>query len=427
MNLALLTGIAASLALFYNQIASFITKLFSVIIIKVEVSDGVKDILLYHMRTNYRAHSFGYVKRFKAFNIFVKKIKRHMRVIFEMDSESMLFSRGLSFIYLMAQREGGGWKEYTGAMSVYFIRGTVDIEKLLKDALIGWRNQKESGKSRFRVVKHFGETQYHDTKADGPRTVHTNSELSDLGNKPINFAYDDIFGSSDEDSFSTLCYNKEILDFANFVETWTRSREWYEQRNIPWKLGCLLYGKPGTGKSSYVRALALKLNMPIHVFDLSTLSNDELAKEWNSIIIDAPCIALFEDIDRVFDKDKNRNTNMNKQALTMDAILNCISGVDNSNGIISIATANKINRIDESLGIPDKRGISSRPGRFDKFLLFDVLDEDCRTRLASIMLGDDKELVKKIVALGKGETGAQFSKRCSDLALKVYWDDKKTK
>lgn len=425
MGMTLMTGIVASIALFYNQIAGVLGKLFSVVICKVELHETVKDAVVYHIRSQYKPRSVGSIRRFKAYNIFVKKLGKYLKVIFEGNSEGMVFTKGFKLIYLKNLRSTDK-SYYTGDMDMFFLRGTINIEKLLVEALDAWREQKQKGRNRFKIIKHFGETQFgKEDKAGGTR-VDTGANWSNLGDNPIGLTIQDIYGYDEEESFTNLCYSKKILTFADFIGKWTESKEWYVKRNIPWRLGLLLHGMPGTGKSSFVKAMALKLNMPIHVFDLSTLSNDELAREWNTIVIDSPCIALFEDIDRVFDKDKNMNANINKQALTMDAILNCISGVENSDGVISIATCNNIDRIDESLGIPkeDDDETSTRPGRFDKFLFFDVLDVDCRTKLANQILDKHPELVAGVVAAGDKETGAQFSKRCSDLALKLYWEDK---
>ena len=56
-------------------------------------------------------------------------------------------------------------------------------------------------------------------------------------------------------AFSNL-YGHHVKTVANRVDFFTKGRQWYDERGIPYQLGMLFTGDPGCGKSSTVRAIA---------------------------------------------------------------------------------------------------------------------------------------------------------------------------
>ena len=66
--------------------------------------------------------------------------------------------------------------------------------------------------------------------------------------------------------------------FADVCE-WRSSAEWYHDRGIPYRRGYLLYGPPGSGKTSFIMALAGKMGYNICVLNLAErgLTDDRLA------------------------------------------------------------------------------------------------------------------------------------------------------
>jgi ATP-dependent 26S proteasome regulatory subunit len=114
------------------------------------------------------------------------------------------------------------------------------------------------------------------------------------------------------------------------------------------KTGCLLYGKPGTGKTRLVKYFAQKFELPIYTIYLNPdYTNLDVLMLFSSI--PKKCIVLLEDFDNYFDKKvctlKNENVKF-----TFDSIINSLDGVYNDfNQVVFIMTANDITKIDESI------------------------------------------------------------------------------
>ena len=204
---------------------------------------------------------------------------------------------------------------------------------------------------------------------------------------------------------------------------WAASRAWYQQREIPWRRGWLLYGPPGTGKSAFTRAIGQDLNLPIYHFDLGSMDNREFMAAWNDALTNTPAIVLIEDIDGVFNGRKN--VAVEEGGLDFSTLLNAISGVQKSDGIFTIVTTNKIETVDEALGVIAPDGMSSRPGRLDRVILMPVLSKAGRDKMAARILANEPQEVRdRLVAEGESDTGAKFQERCSRYALVSYWETK---
>ncbi|WWD02028.1 hypothetical protein V865_000066 [Kwoniella europaea PYCC6329] len=172
-------------------------------------------------------------------------------------------------------------------------------------------------------------------------------------------------------------------------------KDFYLKRGVPHRRGYLLYGEPGSGKSSLIAALAAKLKLDIHVVNLGAKQMDD--DKLNTLLQACPtkCILLMEDIDCAFrsrepsedeiaetsDSEqvviKNTHTKSGKSikskstnhtssgtvstGVTLSGLLNALDGVTSSEGRLLFCTTNWRDQIDPAL---------ARPGRCDIWIEF---------------------------------------------------------
>lgn len=154
----------------------------------------------------------------------------------------------------------------------------------------------------------------------------------------------------------------------------------YKKSDIPYKRNYLLYGKPGTGKSSTVLALASELNWNILCIDANKNGYDEIIRQ---TISRKNTIFLFEDIDAVcknLSKRKDQKvTNRYSERfgeplgeISLSQLLNLTDGLATPYRSITIFTTNHIEDLDEAL---------LRDGRMDCKLEFTNLNGETANRM----------------------------------------------
>ncbi|KAI0333829.1 P-loop containing nucleoside triphosphate hydrolase protein [Cubamyces sp. BRFM 1775] len=196
----------------------------------------------------------------------------------------------------------------------------------------------------------------------------------------------------------------------NDAKDFLASKAWYAERGIPHRRGYLLYGAPGSGKTSLIHSIAGELNLDVYILSLTRLGLDDTSL--SSIIADLPtqCIVLVEDIDAAFHqgvkrdiadpekreqhdahpssggKSGNEGTNTVGR-VTLSGLLNALDGIAAQEGRILFATTNDYDALDAAL---------CRPGRLDLHIEFKLASKyQCREMFRRFYLPSSSRSAKE--------------------------------
>ncbi len=158
----------------------------------------------------------------------------------------------------------------------------------------------------------------------------------------------------------TVFVDKAIKDRLVERFTWfLGAEEWHTSRGIPWKLGIVLHGPPGTDKTSLIHALASDFGFDIkYIKSLQGLGEAFRTGGRNDLFV-------IEDIDTIagsLRREARREDGGEAagEALSrgsaLHEILNSMDGMQTPDGIKFIVTTNHIGRLDPAI---------VRPGRID--------------------------------------------------------------
>jgi len=266
------------------------------------------------------------------------------------------------------------------------------------------------------------------------------TEINSENEDKIDCWREDLFESAR--TFSNIFFDgkKNLLDKIDFF---LQNKDWYYEKGIPYSLGIGLHGPPGTGKTSFIKALANYTNRHIIVISLKTIKtkqqlenfffentynvdNEDYSITWDKKIL------VFEDIDCIGDiildrsnkfatkkKRSHKNNNFDKpndskagemkigeilqavcdinetgtsmvssftkeQPITLDDILNLWDGIRETPGRILIISSNHYDKLDSAL---------IRPGRID---ITHELSNASHTTISEIYLHLFKNNIDKI-------------------------------
>lgn len=172
------------------------------------------------------------------------------------------------------------------------------------------------------------------------------------------------------------------------VDKFITSKDEYTRRALTFKRGFLMYGEPGTGKTSIISYIAQKHGLNLYVLNSESISKfGKIAASVkpNSIIV-------IEDIDftavgtkrKLDDDDEDVDMSVgNKEA--MHQFLNVLDGIVEFNANIVVATTNNRSALDAAL---------LRPGRIDETFEIGVLNSDDQLEHLSRFFGVDIDYSK---------------------------------
>ncbi len=219
-------------------------------------------------------------------------------------------------------------------------------------------------------------------------------------------------------TFKNLFFDKSDAVISK-IDFFLKNRDWYYDKGLPYTLGIGLHGPPGTGKTSFIKALANHTGRHIVSISLklvktkSQLESVFFESRYNTdnkkgtIGFDQKII-VFEDIDCigdiVMDREKKKANTQAKQAtqiikveekdsvvktllqpddiITLDDILELWDGIREASGRIMVISSNHYEDLDPAI---------KRPGRIDITLEMGYASREIVGRMYRHLVGEEPD------------------------------------
>lgn len=188
------------------------------------------------------------------------------------------------------------------------------------------------------------------------------------------------YGSIPAKDLDDIIISKSTVNMiTSAIDRFMANKNNYAKYDIPYRLGILLYGEPGTGKSALIRSLARKYHKKLIFFTRNNINEIEDYSAYelmNSFLV-------IEEIDTLLEERKDAKDNLGKEAITA-----YIDSMDN--GAIIFATTNyrdKIMEVESSI---------IRPGRFSIHVELEYFDRDYAEKMVDKFGIEDKSFLNTL-------------------------------
>lgn len=199
-------------------------------------------------------------------------------------------------------------------------------------------------------------------------------------------------------NFDSLVIGQDLKSRIQLeLEMFARSKQYHHKLGRVWKRSYLLYGPSGTGKSSFIAAVANFLNYDVYNLNMWQVIDDA---DLNALLLQSSSksLVVVEDLDRYVSENP-------RVRVSTSALLNFMDGISNfQDERIMMFTMSSKECIDSAL---------LRPGRIDVHIYFPLCDFNSFKTLANNYLGVKEHKlfpqVEEIFQTGRSMSPAEIS------------------
>lgn len=184
--------------------------------------------------------------------------------------------------------------------------------------------------------------------------------------------------------------NGELEKIFNRIDNFIKNKNFYDEHNLLYKTGILLYGKPGTGKSTLAKVISTKYHRSIVSINMANINNINLSEVSGLITRDVydNYIVLLEDIDTALNNlDRTDDKDSAESNKVINSLLQFLDSNTSPTNVIFIATTNYVDRLDSAL---------VRSGRFDLKIEIKELNENDAIKMGKNFELSDEQIKNAI-------------------------------
>ena len=240
------------------------------------------------------------------------------------------------------------------------------------------------------------------------------SDLEFTTDNDTNVTFEDVAGIDE--------VVNEVQEYVDFL----KNPEKYEEAGAKIPAGCLLYGKPGTGKTLLAKAIAGEAGVPFLSFSASQfvelyvgLGASRMRKLFENARKNSPCILFIDEIDAIGKKRSasNMSGGNDEREQTLNQFLTEMDGFKDNSGVIVIGATNRLDVLDDAL---------LRPGRFDRKICVPLPNSEEKRKMIDVH-SDNKQFDKnvdldEIAIKTTGSSGADIKNMLNESAINAVRD-----
>ena len=228
------------------------------------------------------------------------------------------------------------------------------------------------------------------------------------GSVALEVTFDDVGG-----------LDREIAMVTELVQLPLQFPGIYRQIGIPPVRGVILYGPPGTGKTLLARAIANEVDAQFYYVNGPEIvgtaygeSESNLRRIFGEAVHHAPSVIFIDELDVIGTKRGESGSHADTRLVTQ--LLSLMDGLNKVDGVVIVATTNRIETVDTAL---------RRPGRFDYELYIGPPDASGREQILMVhtrempLDGEARAYLPELAADTPGFVGADLMALCREAGM----------